>query len=202
MEHNATIRLLQKGGVTCLLWLAFGCSNESPDAPNAIVGIYQVNDYLVNELACTEAPASDDAATHPHHLIVVEQELAGQPVHRVVLCGALDQCIDVRDALLDGQNIPNAAINVLLTQRIPMGATGQDQSSGFTTDRGWCEAPQKVVNQLRVDNAGVFEFTQRLTRGMDYPETEDGFCTTNGGANAVNGQPCSGLTILRGQKVL
>ena len=177
------------------------CGHPEDTELQSLQGIYRIIEFRTGEGSCSDIDAASVDRPLTEHLIVIEQTIANARVHRAVLCGDYTQCEEMRAALQEGQNIPNTEINVLFTSRQRNTASGVEQSSGFTTSEGVCSAPERVDNELRVDTQGTLSLIRRTTLGLDYPETEDGFCTTQAGARAVSGRPCSGVTILRGQRV-
>lgn len=157
-----------------------------------IEGIYSVDDFTRNSEGCGTEGGSVLAELDEPFLVVTGREALGRDYALVF------SCTDVADCRVKAGEDEFAAQMILqLWETDGEALTGTEVGTGWSGfEEGLCTEPElKELSVKTVGDDGIRVET-RVTVGDDYPEDEDGFCTTDGGAAATKGKPCATLEVL------
>jgi hypothetical protein len=176
---------------------AAGCGDDTPEADPIAYGIYQIEVYISYDENCMGSGTDLLPDTPGTHLVLFADTIYGLKVTRLLSCLDISDCTALRTAFLSMESGPVPAINYTFQATTAGRLKARMQSTGYTTENGTCRAPERVDSTTSFGEDSTLEVTSETRVGADYPETAEGFCTTELGAMATEDAACTKRTVIR-----
>jgi hypothetical protein len=177
--------------IMCLLLLSTACGENEPAVSTAHEGTYRLESLYINNAGCDSPGADGLTDLVETHLVIFTDNVVGVDIIRALSCRSIEDCRMLREAYASVQADLSPVLNFSFQSTSGARMVGTTQSTGFTSAVGVCRDPERTLSILELEEANrvTIESTKRV--GDTYPETEDGFCTTELGAEATANAPCS-----------
>jgi len=170
---------------------AVSCGGSSDPATN-VEGIYSVTTHTENAVSCG-AEGGPAKMTAPY-LIIRKDSFVGFTYYSAIGCASVAAC-----RTLAAEKQPNGAFSFIFdTVNSADKLSGATRSTGFSDGNGNCKDPY-IAERTLVRTAEAIRIEDRTFKGDSYKSDDPkGFCTTELGAKASKGKPCSALEVLTG----
>jgi hypothetical protein len=176
-----------------VLAVAFAACGET-DSPRPIPeGVYGLDSLHINNSGCNTLGADGLSDLDASHLTVFVEDVAGRQITRALSCQSIEDCDMLRAAYVALESGISPSLNFSFQSSGIEGLVGTTQSTGFTSSDGLCRLPERTKTILEETDSGKIGIQSTKWVGPSYPETEDGFCTTDLGAEATKSAPCASM---------
>jgi len=184
----------------CILLLSTACGENESAVSTAHEGTYRLESLYINNAGCESPGANGLTDLAETYLVIFVDDVVGTEITRALSCRSIEDCRMLRMAYASVQSDLAPVLNFSFQTRSGARLVGTTQSTGFTSAMGVCRDPERTLSILEVPEANRVTIQSTKRVGDSYPETNDGFCTTDLGAEATADAPCSyqiGLSAIR-----
>jgi hypothetical protein len=159
-----------------------------------VEGIYAINAHLMNADGCS--PGGEPMEGQARFAFAVQSSLFGYDFLTVMSCDSLEACRRDAAAFRNGGELGAIDFDFTVDRVAAAGLLGEGASSGYSTGDGMCRDPQAWDTTLDLEGNELM-ISRAIREGADYPEDDDGYCTTDAAKRASKGVACSQMETLR-----
>ena len=181
-----------------MMWfiLALACTEEKQETEEEALlapeGLFTITSYAYNADGCDSFGEEMLDTIEDRHMFFIAGSVFGQDYVSAYGCSDESACTEMQEKIANQESFMLGLSYTFSEQDEEGNLLGQSQSTGWTSSDGMCLEPEQEDIILRILDSGAIEIESIIITGDDYPEDEDGFCTTDAAAEACANKECSG----------